>query len=375
MNVLITGSNGFMGKNLKYHLDLKNKVKVFTFNRNDSLSYLLKNIDSIDFIFHLAGANRPKNDAEFNTTNVKLTNLICQEIVKVFKNSGKKIPILFASSTQSGLNNLYGKSKKEAENILLEIYNNFQIPILIYRLPNVFGKWCKPNYNSVVATFCYNIIRNIPIKITEDKLLNLVYIDDVISDFISSKDDFEKNKKIEIFQHIKPNYQQTVKQLRDKLISFKEKRKNYKIDQVGSGFIGKLYSTYISYLPPEDFSVKPKVNRDARGIFVELLKTQNCGQFSFFTAHPGVKRGSHYHHSKTEKFVVLQGKALFKFHNLENNLKYEIIASEDNIEIIDTSPGWAHNITNIGDKKLVVMLWVNEVFDPKRPDTIGFEIQ
>ena len=371
MKVLITGSNGFIGKNLKLHLSAVKEVETFCFNKEDSFSTFAEKIKTVDFIFHLAGINRSEKDEDFKSTNAELTFLICQELIKIYKKTSKKIPILFSSSIQVNSNNIYGKTKKEAEEILLTMNKKYKIPIIIYRLPNVFGKWCKPNYNSVVATFCHNISSNLPIKIIKNKTLNLVYIDDVIEDFISK---IKHNNHTNIYNNINPIYKIKVEELKNMILSFKQKRENCYIDEVGLGLTSKLYSTYISYLSSENFSVKPRVHSDSRGIFVEILKTKNSGQFSFFTALPGVTRGSHYHHSKTEKFIVLQGKALFKFHNLNDNSEYEITASEDEIQIIDTSPGWVHKIKNIGNTKLVVMLWVNEVFDPKFADTINYSI-
>lgn len=372
MNILITGSQGFIGKNLIQHLSEKKEVTLLTFSRENNLSELPKLVNKADIIFHLAGINRPKELSEFYEGNSSFTELLCQAVLE----SGKTTPIIFSSSTQATNQNDYGKSKLQAEESLIKLNEKTQNPIAIYRLPNVFGKWCKSNYNSVVATFCNNIIHNIPLTINDPKVeLNLVYIDDVITEFLTyiTKSYHESTPK-DLYKTIPITYQTTVGELANTLQNFHEQRQNMLIDRVGDGLIRALYATYISYLPKEQFAYPIQKHEDPRGRFVEMLKTQDSGQFSYFTALPGITRGGHYHHSKTEKFLVIKGTALFKFKNLLTNEYYELITTGDTPQVVDTATGWTHDITNIGTDEMIVMLWANEVFDPNNPDTYAHPV-
>lgn len=362
MQVLVTGSEGFIGKNLIIRLNEMN-ISYDVYNRNNSSKDLPKLIKRCNFIVHLAGENRPKNDNDYELVNVGLTKLICDEIRKLNKN----IPLIFSSSTQANTENLYGISKSNAEIEIKNLESETGNTSYIYRLPGVFGKWSKPNYNSVVATFCNNIGKDLPIQINDREFkLKLVYIDDVVEEFI--------NKILGKTEHIKdpsvtPEYQITLGELADQIKRFKISRDTLITERVGEGFTRKLYSTYLSFLSPDKFTYSIPTHEDKRGMFAEMLKTKDSGQFSFFTAGPGVTRGGHYHHSKTEKFLTLQGKARFKFRHLITKEKYEIITDHEELRIVETMPGWVHDITNIGDKDMIVMLWANEIFDPDRPDT------
>lgn len=370
MRVLITGANGFLGKNLHLWLGERTDIEVTTFTRANSLSELPKLVAEADFIFHLAGINRPQNPHEFYSDNYVLTREISVAVKQIAVNTGKKIPIVFASSIQANRDNDYGKSKRSAEEVLFAIGRDHAIPIYVFRLPNVFGKWCRPNYNSVVATFCHNIAHGLPIQIIDPTApLLLVYIDDVISTFIALMDGFVGLKDDEGFCIVLPQYSKTVGEVAEIIHGIKLGRLNLSIDRVGTGLMRALYSTYISYLPPEDFAYKISQHVDARGVFVEILKTADSGQFSFFTAYPGVTRGGHYHHSKTEKFFVIQGNARFKFRHMDTGQTYELLTNGKKLEIVDTVPGWTHDITNVGGEELIVMVWANEVFDQARPDT------
>ena len=245
------------------------------------------------------------------------------------------------------------------------------MPIHIIRIMNVFGKWCKPNYNSVVATFCYKLIHNQKINIIDGrKKLNLIYIDDLVKIILEIILD-TKNQKYKISDNVdlSPTYDIEVQELATLLRQFHENRKLKKIDNLGKGFFKALYSTYISYLKPENFSYKLDINSDERGIFVEMLKSEESGQISFFTANPGVTRGGHFHNTKTEKFLVVSGKALFRFRNVLNGSNFSIETSSGSPEVVDTIPGWSHDITNIGDEVMIVLLWANELFDKNNPDT------
>ena len=367
MNVLVTGANGFIGKNLIIYLNELN-INVLTYTRENSIQDLPDLIKKSNFIIHLAGENRPKDEKDFNNVNVQLTKSICESI----RFTGKHIPIILASSTQAAFDNAYGESKLEAELILKKLESDTGNPIHIYRLPGVFGKWCKPNYNSVVATFCYNISNNLSIQVNDSSLeLNLVYIDDVVGEFINIVQKKQVSKKE---RSIQPEYKIKLGDLATQIKLFKDSRKSLISEKVGVGLVRKLYSTYVSYLPPEQFSYSIPSYGDERGMFAEMLKTKDSGQFSFFIAKPGVTRGGHYHHSKTEKFLVVQGNARFNFRHIFSNETYEIKISGKKLKILQTVPGWSHNITNIGTEDVVVMLWANEILDRDNIDTVTHKV-
>lgn len=363
MKVLITGSNGFVGKNLIVHLGERSDVEVLRFTREDDISQLPVLMGEVDFVFHLAGVNRPQAPEEFKTGNTDLTLALCNAIVA----SGKRIPVLYTSSSQAELDNLYGNSKRGAEEALTALADQHGSAVFLFRLPNVFGKWAKPNYNSAVATFCHNISRGLPIQINDPQArINLVYIDDVIKFFIAAMDG---ELPAERFVTVEPQYAITVGALAKQLEAFRNSRDTLITEPVGKGLIRALYSTYVSYLTPERFTYRIPKYGDPRGTFVEMLKTGDSGQFSYFTAHPGVTRGGHYHHSKTEKFLVIKGTACFRFRNMVSGEFYELFTTGDQPEVVETVPGWTHDITNVGAEEMIVMLWANEIFDRQAPDT------
>jgi len=368
MRVLVTGSNGFIGKNLCARLSEIEEFSVLFFDRNVSSSLLEDLIDKSDAIIHLAGENRPRDDSEFDNINVGLTKTISRALVLL----DKKIPVFFASSTQAELNNPYGKSKYAAEVELQQLSSENNNPVVVFRLPGVFGKWCKPNYNSVVATFCHNIVNNLEIKVNNpSSVLKLIYIDDLVNEIIYSL----KNIIIGFTRRpVGPEYSITLGELANKIGRFKHSRSSLMTEKVGDGLTRALYATYVSYFSSEIFSYSLPENIDSRGKFVEVLKTPDSGQFSFFTALPGITRGSHYHHTKTEKFLVIKGTARFKFRNIMTNEYHEILTSDSESIVVETVPGWVHDITNVGDCDMIVMLWANEIFNPSHPDTISCEV-
>ncbi|MDA9319267.1 NAD-dependent epimerase/dehydratase family protein [Candidatus Thioglobus sp.] len=368
MNVLVTGSNGFIGKNLIVKLN-ELGIAVLTYTRDNSIQDLPNLIRESDYIVHLAGENRPLDEKDFDLVNAGLTASICE----VSRSIDRPVPIILASSTQAALGNAYGKSKLDAEIIVKEFGKSTQIPVYIYRLPGVFGKWCKPNYNSVVATFCYNISHNLPVQVNNPSCeLNLIYIDDVIEEFVRIIQGRMGNKK-EL--SIQPEYKIKLADLAAEIELFKESRSSLISERVGTGLSRKLYSTYVSYLSPKQFEYLLPAYVDERGMFAEILKTKDSGQFSFFTAKPGVTRGGHYHHSKTEKFLVVQGRAKFGFRNVTTDETHEIITTSKELKIVETVPGWSHDITNIDTEEIIVMLWANEIFDPNNPDTIAHKVK
>lgn len=368
--MLVSGANGFIGKNLRLHLAERQDVDVVCFTREDDVSTLPEKVRSTDFVFHLAGVNRPDHHQEFALGNTALTEALCQALCEVAESSGKKVPVVFTSSIQAASNNPYGISKRNAEQILQAAAVRWGIPIHVFRLPNVFGKWCRPNYNSAVATFCYNIARGLPISVNEPaKPLTLVYVDEVIDAFIRLMNGAPPTVDVEGFAVVWPQYTTTVGELAQQIHAFKESRTSLMSERVGGGLVRALYSTYVSYIPKQAFAYSVPQHADSRGVFVEMLKTADSGQFSYFTAHPGITRGGHYHHTKTEKFLVIQGTALFKFRNMQTGETHELHTSGDKAEIVETVPGWTHDITNVGSDEMIVMLWANEVFDRSRPDT------
>lgn len=370
MKVLITGAGGFVGKNLQLHLAERKDVEVVCFTREHPVAQLPNLLEGVDFVFHLAGINRPQDPQEFVTGNLGLTQALCQAVGAIAVASGKKVPVVYTSSTQADRDNPYGLSKRGAESALFQLRTEHSVPVHVFRLPNVFGKWCKPNYNSAVATFCHNITRGLPIQVNDPAApVTLVYVDDVIGRFVQLMDGADHCRDAAGFDSVTPQYGTTVGELARLIQSFQESRQTLMTERVGTGLVRALYATYVSYLPPELFTYPLPQYGDPRGVFAEMLKTPDCGQFSYFTAHPGITRGGHYHHSKTEKFLVIKGQARFKFRHMQTGETHELLTSGDKAEVVETVPGWTHDITNIGTDEMVVMLWANEVFDRSKPDT------
>lgn len=375
MNILVTGADGFIGKNLCLHIAERDDLKVLPFTRQHTLNDLPKLVAQADAVIHLAGINRPQDPAEFKEGNADLTVALCQAL----SDTKRAIPVLYSSSIQAELPNAYGQSKLAAEQALLSYGQSSGASVFLYRLPNVFGKWARPNYNSAVATFCHNIAQGLPIQINDpDAVVRLVYVDDVIASFFEVLASIRSGAKLSAhtrvddstrLTEVSPVYQITVGELSTQIQAFKDSRDTLITENVGNGLIRALYSTYVSYLKPEQFSYNVPKYGDDRGVFVEMLKTKDAGQFSFFTAHPGITRGGHYHHSKTEKFLVIKGQACFRFRHMFTGEFYELFTNGDQPEIVETVTGWTHDITNVGDDEMVVMLWANEIFDREKPDT------
>ena len=325
-------------------------------------------IKEVDFIFHLAGVNRPESVDEFYEGNSNLTKII----VDTLKIANKATPIVFSSSTQVELDNDYGKSKLKAEHLLLNYAKVTKAKIYIYRLPNVFGKWSRPNYNSVVSTWCHNIANDLEIEVnSRDIKLNLVYVDDVIQSFIEKLENAPSDSN---YCEIEPVYRKSLGEIEELLCKFKENRKTLIIPNVASGFERALYATYLSYLAIDNFSYELKGNQDNRGTFYEILKTADSGQASLSTTAPGIKRGSHYHHTKNEKFLVVKGEALIEFRHIITNEKVSYRVSGNKMEVVEMIPGYTHNIKNIGDEEMILFLWANENYDDNNPDTYFLEV-
>jgi UDP-2-acetamido-2,6-beta-L-arabino-hexul-4-ose reductase len=366
--VLVTGAEGFIGKNLVVRLGELAGTEVLSFVRDNSAEFLATQVAQADAVVHLAGENRPVDTADFSRVNTGLTHTLCETI----RATGRNIPLILASSTQAELDNRYGQSKRGAEQVVEAFVVETANSAVVYRFPGVFGKWCKPNYNSVVATYCHNVARGLPIQINDaEATLQLVYIDDVVDEFLRVLNDVKPGLQ---WGEIKQTYAITLGKLAEQITAFQNCRTSLTSERVGTGLTRALYSTYISYLLPEQFAYDLPQHGDERGVFVEMLKTPDCGQFSFFTVHPGVTRGSHYHHSKTEKFLVVRGVTRMRFRHMVTGQTCEVIVSAEKPQVVDTIPGWVHDITNVGDGEAVIMLWANEVFDRQRPDCIPCEV-
>jgi len=366
--ILVTGANGFIGKNLLIRLGENPDIEILSFVRGDSVEFLRTLVAMADVVIHLAGENRPKDVADFISNNIDLTSTLCDAI----QSTGRNIPLIFTSSAQAQLESPYGQSKLAAEKLIEAFVEKTDNSAVVYRLVGVFGKFCKPNYNSVVATFCNNIAQGLPIQISDPSLIiELTYIDDVIDELLQAFTSFNPGL---LRSEVSQKYSITLGDLAKQISAFNNCRSSLILERVGAGLIGALYSTFISYLPLGQFVYDLTPHADERGVFVEMLKTPDCGQFSFFTISPGVTRGSHYHHSKTEKFLVVSGLVRMRFRHLVTGEIYEAILSSEKPQVMDTIPGWVHDITNLGDTEAIIMLWANEIFDPQRPDCIPCEV-
>jgi len=364
LKVLVTGSKGFVGKNICLYLSEFTEIKVLTFDRSDSVSELEDRVASADIIIHLAGENRPKLSTDFEAVNTMLTQSIC----KILSNQNSQATVVLASSIQALSDSDYGRSKLAAEEAVIQLNKSNGNPVAIYRLPGVFGKWCRPNYNSVVATFCHNMANDLPIQVNDSqKVLKLVHIDDVVASLV---DQITSRQSELNFPLVSPEFEITIGALAEKIKLFQVSRTSLELGFVGEGLGRALYSTYISYLPKDKFSYDIPMHIDNRGIFVEFFKNKKVGQFSFLTAGPGFTRGSHYHHTKTEKFVVIKGVASFGFRHMITNEKHYLEVCGDEPMIVETIPGWAHDITNVGSEELIVMVWANEIYNRELADTI-----
>lgn len=368
MRIAITGARGFVARNLIVRLRELGQTDLVPISHDIGDADLAAALDGVELVYHLSGVNRPQDPADFATGNVGFTERLCRALER----AAPQAAVVFTSSTQALLENDYGRSKKAAEDVLIAHGAETGAVVKIFRLTNVFGKWSRPNYNSAVATFCHNISRGLPITVNNPAApLRLVYIDDVVECFLRLLDPSARQPGL---ADCGPEYDTTVGAVAGIIEGFRDSRASLITPPVGTGLIRALYSTYVAAFEPDHFVYDVPMHGDPRGVFCEMLKTPDCGQFSFFTAHPGVTRGEHYHHSKTEKFLVIKGKAHFGFRHIETGALHEVVTSGDKAQIVETVPGWTHNITNIGDDEIIVMLWANEIFDRERPDTIGMKV-
>jgi UDP-2-acetamido-2,6-beta-L-arabino-hexul-4-ose reductase len=369
IKILITGSNCFIVKNLVSELRNKKYEDLFLYDYDSTEQDLDRYTREAEFIFHLAGINRPKEEKEFMEGNFGFTS----SLINKLKYHGNNCPIMIASSTQAELDNPYGNSKKAGEKLIFSYAAEKGAKVLVYRFPNVFGKWCRPNYNSAVATFSHNIANNLPIMVNNPNVcLNLVYIDDLVKELINALAGLENRKGD--FSYVEPVYNVMLGRIVELLYSFKESRNNCYIPNMSDGFTKKLYSSYLSYLPKEQFSYHLKTNFDDRGSFTEFIKTADRGQVSINISKPGVTKGNHWHHTKTEKFLVVSGRGIIRFRNIDETEIVEYHVSGNILQVIDVPSGYTHNIENLGDTDMITIIWANETFDSDNPDTYFMEV-
>lgn len=368
-SVLVTGADGFVGRNLCQHLGERKDVLLSRMTSATPATEAVALVRAADVVVHLAGANRPDDPADFLRVNSDLTRWLIEMAGSSERNGCGPPVVIFSSSIQASLDNPYGHSKRVAEDALLAANEKGTLVARIFRLPNVFGKWSRPNYNSAVATFCHNIARGLPIRVPDPRAsLRLVYVDDLVRAFIEIIDGSMGDAP---WIEVMPQYETDVGAVADLIRGFAESRQTLVIDRVGTGLVRALYATYLSHLPSDAFAYPVAVHADPRGEFVEMLKTPDCGQWSYFTARPGVTRGGHYHHTKSEKFLVVRGSARFRFRHLQTGEEYVLNTIGGTPMIVESIPGWTHDVTNVGEGELLVMLWANEIFDRSRPDTVA----
>jgi len=369
MKILVTGAKGFVGTNLIATLEQMKDIEIYQYDVDTDPALLNTYTKDCEFVFHLAGVNRPQKEEEFKTGNAGFTNSLLNSL----KENKNNCPVLITSSIQAALDNPYGRSKKEAEDLLFDYSKATGSKVLVYRLPNVFGKWCRPNYNSGVVTFCHNIAHDRPIKVNDpDVILNLVYIDDVVEEMIRALHGNETREgdfcKVPVVHTIR------LGDIVKLIYSFKNSRSDLSIPDMEDDFTKKLYATYLSYLPEDQFSYPLKMNVDNRGSFTEFIRTTERGQVSINISKPGITKGNHWHHTKNEKFLVVSGRGVIRFRKVGSDEIIEYHVSGDKLEVVDIPTGYTHNIENLGDTDMVTIMWANECFDPEKPDTYYLEV-
>ncbi len=390
MKVLVTGAKGFVGRNLVVMLERQSDVEIIGYDLDDSVSILNEGLSTADVIFHLAGVNRPGKPEDYATGNTGFTEQICEALLSL----KRKPLIVFSSSIQAVLDNPYGTSKLKAEDALLKFAGQTGVRVFIFRMKNVFGKWCRPNYNSAVATFCHNIARNLPITVSSRaNEVNLVYVNDVCWAFMESAGILLPPYKHfslandSAYPDIVPSFKITLGEIVDTIHTFKGFRTSLQVPKFDDPFIYRLYATYLSYLESANFAYGLDIKTDNRGCLAEFLKSSAFGQIFLSRTKPGITRGNHYHHTKTEKFLVLQGQAIIRFRKIEAQAKgnrreaigekgevIEYLVRGEDFQVVDIPPGYTHSIENIGDSELVTLFWANQMFDADNPDTYFEEV-
>ena len=369
MKILVTGAGGFIGKNLTAALRSMGRHEALAFRSEDRGEQLQTYCSECDFVFHLAGVNRPKSDEEFETGNTVFSRKLSD-----CRTEGSRCPVVFASSIQAELNNPYGRSKRAAEAILQAYGEKTGAPVYLYRLPNVFGKWCRPNYNSVIATFCHNTANGLPVRVDNaDQMLRLVYIDDVVEEFVRTL-----NGEIAVrdsFCTVPEMYQEKLGNIADMIQGFSRCAEKLEVPNLSDAFTKKLYSTYLSYLPESRLKYSLTVHQDVRGAFAEFMRTEDSGQFSVNVTRPGCIKGNHWHHTKHEIFLAVSGEGIIRLRRAVGGPLIEIPVRGSNLEPVVIPPGYTHMLENSGDTDLITVMWASECYDPQRPDTFYLDVQ
>lgn len=381
MNILVTGAKGFVGQNLCAELynirdgkanipELSGKIcDIYEYDMDTDPSLLDEFCQKTDFVFNLAGVNRPEDPKEFMEGNWGFA----ATLLDTLKKHGNACPVMISSSTQAMLDNPYGESKRAGEQLMRKYSRETGARVLIYRFPNLFGKWCRPNYNSALATFCHNIAHDLPITVNDSTVvLKLIYIDDLVAELISSLTGKEHCNGD--FCEVPIVHTVTLGRVVALIQSFKASRETLHVPDMSDSFTRKLYSTYLSYLPRDQFRYPLKMNVDHRGSFTEMLRTTDRGQVSVNISRPHIVKGQHWHHSKNEKFLVVSGNGVIRFRHIHKDEVIEYFVSGDKLEVIDIPTGYTHNIENLGDTDMVTLMWCNEPFDPQKPDTYYLEV-
>jgi len=364
MNILVTGSNGFLGKNLIARINATNVGNVLSFDFDDSAELLEEYIKKADLIFHLAGVNRPDDSSEYYSGNSGLT----ETVIRLLEARKRSVPVLFSSTAQVGNESDYGKSKEMAENVLMGYTERSGADVFIYRFPGIFGKWSRPNYNTVVATFCYNIARGLSIEIRDsDYEFALCYVDDVVDLMLKTMSEQKQ-------QEIEPVYTVTLGNLASLIESFASDECKLSLDDLSDSFTKKLYATYLSFLPEEKMSYPLTMREDERGSFTEFLHLPKHGQVSINVSKPGVTKGDHWHDTKHEKFLVVSGHGIIRQRMTGSTEIIEHHVSGDKLEVVEILPGYTHNLSNLGDNDMVTVIWASEIFDESHPDTFFEEV-
>ena len=383
--ILITGAGGFVGKNLVAELTARGYTSLLCFEKDDTPETLADYCRRAAFVVHLAGINRPKDPSEFYAGNAGLTDVLLSDL----ETAGDACPVLVTSSIQAALDNDYGKSKKQAEDAIFAHGSRTGAPVYVFRMEGVFGKWCRPNYNSVVATFCHNIAHGLPIQVRDPGYeLPLVYIDDVVACILDAMERGEAVRDEEGICRIHPVHRTTLGTLAETIQNFARARggdaaralgtdglPTLAVPELAAGsFEKKLYSTYLSYLPADEFAYDLNMHCDARGSFTEFLRTPERGQVSVNISHPGIVKGNHWHHTKNEKFLVVKGEGVIRFRQIFSDEVIEYHVSGEKLQVVDIPCGYTHNIENVGEGDMVTVMWANEAFDPEHPDTYAMQV-
>lgn len=369
MHILLTGANGFMGRNLAHALkEARPEDQLHLIDIRSTQAERDEAAREADFVFHLAGINRPQDPAEFMQGNRDFTQTLLDSLAK-------HPPVVVTSSIQAALDNPYGQSKRAGEEVVRGYAARTGAPVYIYRLPNAFGKWSRPNYNSAVATFCYNVARGLPITVNDPSvMLRLCYIDDIVAEFLRALEG-QPTCTEDGFCEVRPVHEVNLGKMAEMIQSFRDMRDRLDSPDQSDPFTAKLYATYLSFLPQEDFARSPVVHADARGFFAELIHLGGHGQVSLNVSKPHITKGEHWHHTKHEKFIVISGEGVIRFRKPEEKTVISYKVSGDVLQVVDIPPGYTHNIENTGDTDMITVMWANECFDPAHPDTFRLPVE